>query len=161
MANGDVKVREVRLLESYSTAYNRFMESTIQMTYRFRNLFAQKDNQARDLEHKIKDHLNIAQQKLAHAQADYEASVKRIGGVYEQELAHREQALEKCKALYKKAQNYAESAKKLYQNIHGEFERVEWMTIRQRHKLENSRDEGNNFLKTAIDALNEYKQWNN
>ena len=70
MANGDVKVREVRLLESYSTAYNRFMESTIQMTYRFRNLFAQKDDQARDLEHKIKDHLNIAQQKLAHAKAD-------------------------------------------------------------------------------------------
>ena len=29
MANGDVKVREVQLLESYSTAYNRFMESTI------------------------------------------------------------------------------------------------------------------------------------
>lgn len=75
-----------------------------------------------------------------------------------QELAHREQALEKYKALYKKAQNYAESAKKLYQNIHGEFERVEWMTNRQRHKLENSRDEGNNFLKKAIDALNEYKQ---
>ena len=75
-----------------------------------------------------------------------------------QELAHREEALEKYKALYKKAQNYAESAKKLYQNIHGEFERVEWMTNRQRHKLENSRDEGNNFLKKAIDALNEYKQ---
>ena len=75
-----------------------------------------------------------------------------------QELAHREQALEKYKALYKKAQNYAESAKKLYQNIHGEFERVEWMTNRQRHKLENSRDEGNNFLKKAINALNEYKQ---
>ena len=75
-----------------------------------------------------------------------------------QELAHREQALEKYKALYKKAQNYAESAKKLYQNIHGEFERVEWMTNRQRHKLQNSRDEGNNFLKKAIDALNEYKQ---
>ena len=95
MANGDVKVREVRLLESYSTAYNRFMESTIQMTYRFRNLFAQKDDQARDLEHKIKDHLNIAQQKLAHAKADYEASVKRGGGMDGQELAHREQALEK------------------------------------------------------------------
>ena len=56
MANADVKVREIRLLESYSQAYNRFMESTIQMTYRFRNLFAQKDDQARELEHKIKDH---------------------------------------------------------------------------------------------------------
>lgn len=56
MANGDVKVKEVRLLESYSTVYNRFMESTIQMTYRFRDLFAQKDNEAQDLERKIQDH---------------------------------------------------------------------------------------------------------
>lgn len=158
MANGDVKVREVRLLESYSTAYNRFMESTIQMTYRFRNLFAQKDDQARDLEHKIKDHLNIAQQKLEHAKTAFEASARRGGGMDGQELAHREQALKKYKALYKKAQNYAESAKKLYQNIHGEFERVELMTNRQRHKLEISRDEGNNFLKKTIDVLNEYKQ---
>lgn len=55
MANGDVKVKEVRLLESYSTVYNRFMESTIQMTYRFRDLFAQKDNEAQDLERKIQD----------------------------------------------------------------------------------------------------------
>lgn len=115
MANGDVKVKEVRLLESYSTVYNRFMESTIQMTYRFRDLFAQKDNEAQDLERKIQDHLNIAQQKLAHAKTDYEASVKRGGGKDGLELAHREQALEKYKALYKKAQNYAESAKKLYQ----------------------------------------------
>lgn len=158
MANGDVKVREVRLLESYSTAYNRFMESTIQMTYRFRSLFAQKDDQARDLEHKIKEHLNIAQQSLSHAKADYEASVKRGGGMDGRELAHREQALEKYKALYKKAQNYAELAKKLCQNIHGEFERVERMTNSQRRKLENSRDEGNNFLKKAIGALNDYKQ---
>ena len=60
MANSDVKVKEIRLLESYSTTYDRFMESTIHMTYRFRNLFAQKDDQARDLERKIKDHLNIA-----------------------------------------------------------------------------------------------------
>jgi len=158
MANGDVKVREVRLLESYSTAYNRFMESTIQMTYRFRNLFERKDDEARDLERKIKEHLNIAQQKLAKAKAEFEASAKRGGGMDGQELAHREQALEMYKQIYKKAQDYAESAKKLYQNIHGEFERVEWMTNRQRHKLENSRDEGNNFLKKAIDALNEYKQ---
>ena len=69
MANNDVKVREIRLLESYSQTYDKFMESTIQMTYRFRNLFAQKDDEARDLERKIKDHLNIAQQKLAHAKA--------------------------------------------------------------------------------------------
>ena len=110
------------------------MESTIQMTYRFRDLFAQKDNEAQDLERKIQDHLNIAQQKLAHAKTDYEASVKRGGGKDGLELAHREQALEKYKALYKKAQNYAESAKKLYQKIHGECERVDWKSNRQRHK---------------------------
>lgn len=67
MANADVKVREIRLLESYSQAYNRFMESTIHMTYRFRTLFAQKDDQARELKHKIDEHLNIAKQKLDHA----------------------------------------------------------------------------------------------
>lgn len=158
MANTDVKVREIRLLESYSQAYNRFMDATIHMTFRFRTLFAQKDDEARDLERKIKEHLNIAQQKLGHAKADYEASLKRGGGMDGQELAHREQALEKYKALYKKAQNYAESAKKIYQNVHGEFERVEFMTNRQRHKLEQSKEDGNNFLNKAISALNEYRQ---
>ncbi len=158
MANSDVKVREIRLLESYSQAYDRFMESTIHMTYRFRTLFAKKGDDARDLEHKIKDHLNIAQQKLAHAKADYEASARRGGGMDGQELAHREQALEKYKALYQKAQKYAESAKKICQNVHGEVERVEIMTNRQRHKLEQSKEEGDNFLKKAIAALNEYQQ---
>lgn len=158
MANSDVKVREIRLLESYSQAYNRFMESTIHMTFRFRVLFAQKDDEARDLKHKIDDHLNIAQQKLAHAKAEYQASVKRGGGMDGMELAHREQALEMCKHLYEKAQKYAESAKKLYQNIHGEMERVDYMTIRQRHKLEQSKEEGDNFLNKVIAALNEYRQ---
>ena len=60
MANSDVKVREIRLLESYSQAYDNFMQATIHMTYRFRTLFAQKDDEARDLERKIKNHLNIA-----------------------------------------------------------------------------------------------------
>lgn len=158
MANADVKVREIRLLESYSQAYNRFMESTIQMTYRFRNLFAQKDDQARELEHKIKDHLNIAKQKYAHAKADYEASVKRGGGMDGNELRQRKQAMEMYKQVYEKAQNYAESAKKIYQNLHGETDRVIWMTNRQRNKLENSKEEGDNFLKKAIAALNEYRQ---
>ena len=158
MANTDVKVREIRLLESYSQTYNRFMESTIAMTYRFRNRFAQKDDEARELKRKIEEHLNIAQQKLAHAKTDYEASLKRGGGMDGQELAHREQALEKYKALYQKAQKYAESAKKIYQNVHGEFERVDFVTNRQRDKLENSKEEGNNFLNKAIAALNEYRQ---
>lgn len=158
MANSDVKVREVRLLESYSQTYNRFMESTIQMTHRFRNLFSRKDDEARELERKIKDHLNIAQQFLVHAKADYEASLKRGGGMDGQELAHREQKLQYYTNLYKKAQKYAESAKKLYQNIHGETDRVIQMTIRQRNKLEKSKEEGNNFLNKAIAALNEYRQ---
>lgn len=158
MSNADVKVREIRLLESYSNAYNKFMESTIHMTYRFRDLFAQKDDQARELEHKIKDHLNIAQQKYAHAKADYEASVKRGGGMDGNELRQRKQAMEMYKQVYEKAQNYAESAKKIYQNLHGETDRVIWMTNRQRNKLENSKEEGDNFLKKAIAALNEYRQ---
>ena len=158
MANSDVKVKEIRLLESYSTTYNRFMESTIQMTYRFRNLFAQKDDQARDLEHKIKDHLNIAQQKYVHAKNAYEASLKRNGGIDENELRRRQQALEMYKHLYEKAKKYAESAKKLYQKIYGETDRAIWMTIQHRNKLEKSKEEGNNFLKKAIAALNDYRQ---
>ena len=158
MANSDVKVREIRLLESYSTTYNRFMESTVQLTYRFRTLFAQKDDQARDLKHKIDDHLNIAKQKLDHAKTAYEDSLKRGRDDGGDELRHREQALEKYKALYKKAQQYAESAKKMYQNIHCETDRVIWMTNRQRDKLEKSREEGDNFLKKTIAALNEYRQ---
>lgn len=158
MSNADVKVREIRLLESYSNAYNKFMESTIHMTYRFRDLFAQKDDQALDLKHKIDDHLNIAKQKYAHAKADYEASVKRGGGMDGNELRQRKQALEMYKQVYEKAQNYAESAKKIYQNLHGETDRVIWMTTRQRNKLEKSKEEGDNFLKKAIAALNEYRQ---
>lgn len=158
MANSDVKVKEIRLLESYSTTYNRFMESTIQMTYRFRNLFAQKDDQARDLERKIQERLNIAHQKYVHAKADYEASLKRGGGMDGNELRHRQQAMEMYKQVYEKAQNYAESAKKLYQNIHGETDRAIWMSIQQRNKLEKSKEEGDNFLKKAIAALNNYTQ---
>lgn len=158
MANTDVKVREIRLLESYSQTYNRFMESTIAMTYRFRNLFANKDDEARELEHKIKDHLNIAQQKYVHAKNDLEAALKKNGGPDENEVRHRQQAVEMYKQLYEKAQKYAESAKKLYQNIHGEVERAEFMTNRHRNKLEKSKEDGDNFLKKAIAALNEYSQ---
>lgn len=158
MANSDVKVKEIRLLESYSTTYNRFMESTIQMLYRFRNLFAQKDDQARELERKIQEHLNIAHQKYVHAKVDFEAALKKNGGPDENEVMHRQQALEMYKQVYEKAKNYAESAKKLYQNIHGEVERAEFMTNRHRNKLEKSKEEGDNFLQKAIAALNEYRQ---
>ena len=101
---------------------------------------------------------NIAQQKYAHAKADYEASLKRGGGMDGKELRQREQALQMYKQLYEKAQKYAESAKKMYQNIHGETDRVIWMTTRQRDKLEKSKEEGDNFLKKAIAALNEYTE---
>ena len=158
MANSDVKVREIRLLESYSQTYNRFMESTIQMTYRFRNLFVQKDDQAREFEHKIKNHLNIAQQKYAHAKNAYDAALKKNGGPDEKEVMQCQRAVQMYKQLYEKAKKYAESAKKLYQNIHGEVERAEWMTNRHRNKLEKSKEEGDNFLKKAIAALIEYTQ---
>lgn len=158
MANTDVKVREIRLLESYSTTYNRFMESTIHMLYRFRNLFTQKDDQARDIEHKIKEHLNIAQQKYTHAKAEYEAALKKNGGADGKELARYQQTMEMYKQLHAKAKKYAESAKKLYQNIHGETDRVIWMTNRQREKLEKSKEEGDIFLKKAIAALKEYRK---
>lgn len=156
MANSDVKVREIRLLESYSQAYNRFMESTIHMTYKFRNLFQLKDDQARELKHKIEDHLNIAQQKYIQAENDLEASARR--GANATEMAQKERALQMYKNLYEKAKQYSESAKKLYQNIHGETDRVLWMTNRQRDKLEKSKGEGDNFLKKAIAALNEYRK---
>lgn len=158
MANSDVKVKEIKLLEAYSNTYTKFMDETIHMSFRFRTLFNRKGDQARDLKHKIDNHLNIAQQKLAHAKTAYEASLRRGGGAYGNELRQREQALEKYKALYQKAKNYAESAKKLYQKIHGEVERVDYMSARQRHKLERSREEGKNFLDKAITALNEYSQ---
>ena len=158
MANNDVKVKEIQLLELYSDSYDKFMESTIHMTYRFRNLFVQKDDQARDLERKIKDHLNIAQQKYVHAKNDLEAALKKNGGPDENEVMHCQQAMEMYKQVYEKAKKYAESAKKLCQNIHGEVERAEWMTNRHRNKLEKSKEDGDNFLKKAISALNDYTQ---
>jgi hypothetical protein len=157
MANSDdVKVREVRLLESYSTAYNRFMEATIHMTFRFRNLFSQKDDEARNLKRKIENHLNIAQQKYSHAKNEYEASLKK--GAKKQEIEQKERTMQMYKEIFEKAKKHSESAKKLYQKIHGETNRVIWMNERQRNKLEKSKEEGNNFLKKAITALKEYRQ---
>ena len=158
MAGSDVKVKEVRLLESYFQTYNRFMESMIMITHKFPGYFSWKEDEARDFKHKIEDHLSIARQKLEHAKNAYEASLKRGGGMDGKELAHREQALEKYKALYQKAQKYAESAKKICQNIHGETVRVRMMSLQQRQKIEKSREEGCNFLNKAISALSEYKQ---
>ena len=120
------------------------MESTIHMLYRFRNLFTQKDDQARDIEHKIKEHLNIAQQKYTHAKAEYEAALKKNGGADGKELARYQQTME----MYKQ----------LHENIHGETDRVIWMTNRQREKLEKSKEEGDIFLKKAIAALKEYRK---
>lgn len=158
MANTDVKVKEVRLLEAYSRTFNGFMSSTIAMTYRFRNIIKQKDEEARDLEHKIKDYLNLAQQKYTHARTAYEKSVESNRDDGGNELRQREQAVKKYKDLLQKSQNYAENAKKIYQKIHGEVERVNWMTERYRNKLEKSKEEGDSFLKKAITVLNEYKK---
>ena len=65
--------------------------------------------------------------------------------------------MKKYRSLYEKAQEYEELSKKLYQKVHGETDRMDWMTKRFRNKLEKNRDDGMNFLKKAISTLNDYK----
>ena len=154
----DVKVREIRLLEAYSQRYQGFMESSIAMSYRFRAIITQKDDEARDYTRKIKDHVNIIEQKLAHAKADYEASARRGGGMDGKELEHRQRAVERWKKLLQKAKQYEETSRKLNQNVHAEVDRMIWMNTRFREKLEKSRDDGMNFLNKAISALDSYTQ---
>lgn len=154
----DVKVREIRLLEAYSKSYSAFMESSISMTHRFRAIITQKGDEARDYTHKIRDHVNIIEQKLTHAKNDLEASARRGGGMDGKELEHRAHAVEKYKKLYEKAKQYEEVSKKLNQNIHAEVERMVWQNNRFREKLEKSRDDGMNFLNKAISALDSYTQ---
>ena len=157
MANSDVQVKEIKLLEAYSGTFKGFMESTITMTYRFQDLVQHKDDEAREVTRKIADHCNIIKQKLAHAKIAYEASLKSDKKDNSNEIMHRERALKKYRSLYEKAQEYEELSKKLYQKVHGETDRMDWMTKRFRNKLEKSRDDGNNYLKKAISTLNEYK----
>ena len=154
----DVKVREIRLLEAYSRTYNAFMESSISMSYRFRAIITQKDDEARDYTRKIKDHVNIIEQKLAHAKNELEASARRGGGMDGKELEHRAQAVERWKKLLEKAKQYEEVSRKLNQNVHAEVERMIWTNTRFREKLEKSRDDGMNFLNKAISALNSYTE---
>jgi hypothetical protein len=154
----DVKVREIRLLEGYSRTYSAFMESSISMSYRFRAIIQQKDDEARDATHKIRDHVNIIQQKLTHAKNDLEAAMRDGGGQDGKEIEQRARAVEKYKKLYEKAQMYEENSRKLYQNVHAEVDRMVWMNNRFREKLEKSRDEGMNFLNKAISALDSYTQ---
>lgn len=154
----DVKVREIRLLEAYSKSYGAFMESSISMTQRFRAIITQRGDEARDYTHKISDHVNIIEQKLTHAKNDLEASARRGGGKDGKEMEQRAHAVEKYKKLYEKAKQYEEVSKKLNQNIHAEVERMVWQNTRFREKLEKSRDDGMNFLKKAISALESYTQ---
>ena len=154
----DVKVREIRLLEAYSKSYGAFMESSISMSYRFRAIITQKDDEARDYTRKIKDHVNIIEQKLAHAKNELEASARRGGGMDGKELEHRTQAVERWKKLLEKAKQYEEVSRKLNQNVHAEVERMVWTNTRFREKLEKSRDDGMNFLNKAISALNSYTE---
>ena len=128
------------------------------MTYRFRAIILQKDDEARDCTHKIKDHVNIIQQKLTHAKNDLEASMRSGGGKNSREIEQRQRVVEKYKKLYEKARQYEENSKKLYQKVHAEVDRMIWMNTRFREKLEKSRDDGVNFLKKAISALNSYTQ---
>ncbi len=154
----DVKVREIRLMEAYSKSYSAFMESSISMSYRFRAIITQKDDEARDYTRKIKDHVNIIEQKLAHAKNELEASARRGGGMDGKELEHRAQAVERWKKLLEKAKQYEEVSRKLNQNVHAEVERMIWTNTRFREKLEKSRDDGMNFLNKAISALNSYTE---
>lgn len=154
----DVKVREIRLLEAYSQRYQGFMESSIAMSYRFRAIITQKDDEARDFTRKISDHVNIIEQKLTHAKNDLEASAKRGGGMDGKELELRAQKVERWKKLFEKAKQYEELSKKLNQNVHAEVDRMIWMNTRFREKLEKSRDDGMNFLNKAISALDSYTQ---
>ena len=154
----DVKVREIRLLEAYSKSYGAFMESSISMSYRFRAIITQKDDEARDYTHKIRDHVNIIEQKLTHAKNDLEASMRRGGGMDGKEMEHRAEKVERWKKLLEKAKQYEEVSRKLNQNVHAEVERMIWMNTRFREKLEKSRDDGMNFLNKAISALNSYTE---
>lgn len=160
MANNDVSVKEIKLLEAYSNTYRGFMESTISMSYRFLALIQHKDDEARDLKRRIADHCEIIRQRYIHAKDDLEASIKSNKKDNSNEIAHRERAFQKYKSLYEKAKQYEELSKKLYQKVHGETDRMDWMTKRFRDKLEKSRDEGCNFLKKAISTLNDYSDNN-
>ncbi len=128
------------------------------MSYRFRAIITQKDDEARDYTHKIRDHVNIIEQKLTHAKNDLEASMRRGGGMDGKELEQRAQKVERWKKLLEKARQYEEISRKLNQNIHAEVERMVWMNTRFREKLEKSRDDGMNFLNKAISALDSYTQ---
>jgi hypothetical protein len=152
----DVKVREIRLLEAYSQRYQGFMESSIAMSYWFRAIITQKDDEARDYTRKISDHVNIIEQKLTHAKNDLEASARRGGGMDGKEMELRAQKVERWKKLLEKAKQYEEISKKLNQNVHAEVERMIWHNNRFRERLEKSRDDGMNFLNKAITALNSY-----
>ena len=158
MANSDVQVREIRLLESYSNAYCRFMDATIELSYRFKQRFGHKEEKAHEFMRRIQDYRNTIQQRLTHAQTEFDASLKRGGGMDGQELANRELVLRKFKALNQKAQQYEESSKSLYQRIHAETQRVAEQSNIFRRKLEQSKEEGEIFLNKAISALNSYKQ---
>ena len=158
MANSDVQVREIRLLESYSNAYCRFMDATIELSYRFKQRFGHKEEKAHEFMRRIQDYRNTIQQRLTHAQTEFDASLKRGGGMDGQELANREIVLRKFKALNQKAQQYEEISKSLYQRIHAETQRVAEQSNIFRRKLEQSKEEGENFLNKAISALNSYKQ---
>lgn len=158
MANTDVQVREIRLLESYSNAYSRFMDATIELSYRMKNSFGRKDEKAHEFMRRTQDYRNIIQQRLTQAQTEFDASLKRGGGMDGQELANRELVLRKFKALNQKAQQYEEISKNLYQKIHAETQRVAEQSNIFRRKLEQSKEEGENFLNKAISVLNSYKQ---
>ena len=158
MANADVKVKEIQLLEAYSGTYKEFMSATIAMTHRFRSILQQKKDEAFTQEHRIRDAANLIQQKMVQAKNALEAVQRRNRDDGGRELEQCEKAYKKFKELYKKAQQYEESGKKLQQKVNGEIDRVDYMNRRFRDRLEKSKADGENFLEKAINALNSYRQ---
>lgn len=158
MANADVRVKEIQLLEAYSRAYKDFMETSIAVTYRFRSIFQEKDDEATTQVRRIRDATNLIQQKMVKAKNDLEAAQKRNRNDDGRELEQCEKAYRKFKELYKKAQQYEESGKKLQQKVHGEVERTFHLNFLFRGKLEKSREDGGNLLQKAINVLKDYKQ---
>ena len=77
MANADVKVKEIQLLEAYSGTYKEFMSATIAMTHRFRSILQQKKDEAFTQEHRIRDAANLIQQKMVQAKNALEAAQRR------------------------------------------------------------------------------------
>lgn len=161
MANTDVRIKEIQLLEAYSETYKRFMEASINMTFRFHTAFQRKDDEAARYASTISTLVHRIYQSMVKAKVKVEASQKKTGSSDDgNELYYRQKTYLKYKELYQRARQYEESSKKLQQKVHAEVERVLQMNRFLRNKLEINKEDGERFLNKAITILNNYKQEN-